>query len=131
MAAPFDERSMADLIGDAFAQFAALIRNEVDLARAELSTTAGKAMNAAAFIAAGAVLIMPASVLILFAVAEGLMHLGLSDALAYLAAGGGAALVAIVLIWMGIDRLSGRALKPDRTLNQLRNDQAVAKELMR
>lgn len=131
MAGAPDSRSMPDLISDAFAQFAVLIRNEVDLARAELSRTASKATNAIVFVAAGAVLMIPALVLVLFAIAEGLMHLGLSDALAYLVAGGGAALIALGLIWVGVDRLTSRGLKPDATLHQLRRDKAVAKELIR
>ena len=56
-----ESRSMADLIGDAFAQFALLIRNEVDLARAELSRTVSKATNAIVFVVAGAVLMPRAS----------------------------------------------------------------------
>src|SRR5215218_9235655 len=101
------DRAMPELFSDAFGQLAKLIGNEFALARAELSEKAGEAGKAAAMMAAGAVIMMPALVMLLFATAAALMHAGISDPLAYLIAGGGAAIVSFGLIAVGINRLSG------------------------
>lgn len=126
-----NSRSTADLIGDAFSQLAILVRNEVELARAELAATAGKIGQGAALAAAGAVLMIPALVMVLFAVAAWLVYLGLSEPLAYLVAGGGAALIAAALVWAGLSRMSSQGLKPQATLAQFRRDKDVARELIR
>jgi hypothetical protein len=83
------------------------------------------------FIAAGSVLLVPALVMVLFAVASWLIVLGFAIPLAYLAAGLGAAIIALALVWVGVGRLSGDALKPTATINELDRDKKLAKELMR
>jgi hypothetical protein len=50
---------------------------------------------------------------------------------AYLCAGGGAAIVAGALIATGLGRLSGDALKPSITLEQVERDKVAAKEMVR
>ncbi|GAC1333252.1 MAG: phage holin family protein [Bradyrhizobium sp.] len=124
-------RSIPDLFSDAVGQLAKLIGNEFELARAELSEKARIVGNAAALIGAGAVVMIPALVLLLFAVAAALMHAGLSDPVAYLLTGAGAAVLSAVLIWVGLNRLSGDALKPSVTLEQVKRDQMAAKEMVR
>jgi hypothetical protein len=125
------DRSIPELFGDAMAQLAKLIGNEFALARAELSEKAGQVGRAAAMIGAGAVVMIPALVLLLFAVAAALIKSGLSDPLAYLCAGGGAAIIAGILIAIGLNRLSGDALKPSITLQQVEQDKLAAKEMVR
>ncbi len=125
------ERSIPELFGDAMAQLAKLVGNEFALARAEMSDKAGQVGRAAAMIGAGAVVMIPALVLLLFAVAAALIKSGLSDPVAYLCAGGGAAILAGVLIAIGLNRLSGDALKPSITLNQVEQDKLAAKEIVR
>src|SRR3954470_16560104 len=88
-----NSRSIPDLVSDAFGQLAKLIGNEFDLARAELADKASQVGKAVALIGAGAVILIPALVLLLFAVAAALIRSGLSDPVAYLIAGAGAALV--------------------------------------
>jgi hypothetical protein len=124
-------RSIPDLFSDAVGQLAKLIGNEFELARAELSEKARMVGNAAALIGAGAVVMIPALVLLLFAVAAALMHAGLSDPVAYLLTGAGAAMLSAILIWVGLSRLSGDALKPTVTLEQVKRDQMAAKEMVR
>jgi hypothetical protein len=51
--------------------------------------------------------------------------------MAYLLTGGGAALVSIALIATGLNRLSGDALKPSVTLDQVQRDKIAAKEIVR
>jgi hypothetical protein len=124
-------RTIPELAGDSIQQLAKLIGNEFDLARAELSEKAAQAGRAAAMIGAGAIILIPALVVLLFAVAAALMHAGLSDPVAYAVTGGVAALIALVLILVGISRLSADALKPKVTLEQVERDKLVAREMAR
>jgi hypothetical protein len=124
------DRSIPELFGDAVGQLAKLVGNEFALARAELSEKMAQAGRAAAMIGAGAVIMIPALVLLLFAAAAALIRSGFSDPVAYLIAGGGAALVAGALIAVGLERLSGDALKPSVTLEQVKRDKLAAKEMV-
>jgi hypothetical protein len=124
-------RSIPELFSDAVGQLAKLIGNEFELARAELSEKANQAGRAAAMIGAGAVILMPALVLLLFAVSAALIRNGVSEPVAYLVTGAGAALVSAVLIATGLSRLSGDALKPSITLDQVQRDKVAAKEMVR
>jgi uncharacterized membrane protein YgcG len=124
-------RSIPELFSDAVGQLAKLVGNEFELARAELSEKAAQAGRAAAIIGAGAVLLVPALVLLLFALSSALIRGGVSQPLAYLLTGAGAAVVSGVLIAMGLSRLSGDALKPSITIDQVQRDKVAAKEMVR
>jgi hypothetical protein len=123
-------RSIPELFSDAVGQLAKLVGNEFDLARAELSEKAGHAGRAAGMIGAGAVILIPALVLLLFAASAALIRSGLSEPVAYLIAGLGAALLSAVLIAVGMSRRSGGALKPKVTLDQIQRDKVAAKEMV-
>jgi hypothetical protein len=124
-------RSIPELFSDAVRQLAKLIGNEFELARTELSEKANQVGRATAMIAAGAVILMPALVLLLFAVSAALIRGGLSEPVAYLLTGAGAALISAALIAIGLSRLSGDALKPSMTLEQVQRDKLAAKEMVR
>jgi hypothetical protein len=124
------DRSIPELLSDVLGQLAKLIGNEFDLAKAELSDKASQVGRGVMMIGAGAVFMIPALVLILLAAAAALMHAGYSDPVAYLLTGGAAILVAAILIGVGISRLSGDALKPSMTLEQLQRDKVAAKEML-
>jgi Putative Actinobacterial Holin-X, holin superfamily III len=126
-----NNRSIPDLFGDALGQLAKLVGNEFDLARAEISEKASQAGRAAALIGVGAVIFIPALVLILFAIAAALIRSGVSDSVAYLITGAGAAAVAAALVGFGLSRLSGDTLKPAVTLDQIKRDKRAAKEMVR
>jgi hypothetical protein len=124
-------RSIPELFSDAVGQLAKLVGNEFDLARAELSEKVSQVGRAAALIGAGAVILMPALVLLLFAVSAALIRGGFSEPTAYLLTGAGAALVSAALIGTGLSRLSGDALKPSAILDQVQRDKVAAKEMVR
>jgi hypothetical protein len=126
-----NNRSLPELFSDAVGQLAKLIGNEFELARAELSEKASQAGRAAAMIGAGAVILMPALVLLLLAISAALIRGGLSEPVAYLLTGASAALISAVLIAVGMSRLSGDALKPSVTLDQVQRDKVAAKEMVR
>ena len=124
------DRAIPELLSDVLGQLAKLIGNEFDLAKAELSDKASQVGRSVMMIGAGAVFMIPALVLPLMAAAAALMHAGYSDPVAYLLTGGAAVLVAAILIGGGISRLSGDALKPSMTLEQLQRDKDAAKEML-
>ena len=126
-----NSRPIPELFSDAVGQLAKLIGNEFELARAELSEKVSQVGRAAAMIGAGAVVLMPALVLLLFAVSAGLIRGGFSEPVAHLLTGAGAALVSVALIAAGLSRLSGDALKPSVTLDQVQRDKIAAKEMVR
>jgi Putative Actinobacterial Holin-X, holin superfamily III len=124
-------RSIPDLVSDAFGQLAKLVGNEFDLARAELADKASQVGRAAALIGAGATILIPALVLLLFAAAAALVESGFSEAVSDLIVGGVAVLVSAALIATGLNRLSGGALKPSVTLDQVQRDKVAVKEMVR
>ena len=126
-----DERSIAQLFGDSISELAKLVQNEIDLARAEVVQKVSMGTAAAKLIVGGAMLLIPGIVLVLLAVAAELTALGMSQPLAYLCSGVGALIIAGALVWAGMSRLSASALKPSTTLGQVRQDKAMATELMR
>ncbi len=123
-------RSIPELFSDAVGQLAKLISNEFELARTELSEKVSQAGRAAGMIGAGAVILIPALVLLLFAFSAALIRSGLSDPVAYLIVGMGAALLSAGLIAVGVSRLTGGALKPKVTLDQIQRDKVAAKEMV-
>jgi hypothetical protein len=124
-------RSIPELFSDAVGQLAKLVGNEFELARAELSEKASQVGRAAAMIGVGAILLMPALVVLLFAVSAALIRGGFTEPMAYLLTGGIAAVISLGLIAIGIGRLSGDALKPSVTLDQVQRDKVAAKEMVR
>jgi uncharacterized membrane protein YqjE len=124
------ERSISELLSEVLGQLAKLIGNEFDLAKAELSSKATQVGRGVVMIGVGAVFMIPALIMLLMAAAAALMHAGYSDPVAYLLTGGVAILIAAVLVGVGISRLSGDALKPSMTLEQLQHDKVAAKEML-
>jgi hypothetical protein len=74
-----DLRNISTLLGDALSQFAKLFQNEVDLAKAEFSEKAQQVGGAMGFIAGGAILVIPALVMALFALSAALISAGWSQ----------------------------------------------------
>src|ERR1700750_1772864 len=79
-----DLRAISSLLGDALSQFAKLFQNEMDLAKAELGEKVQKVGGALGFIAAGAVLVIPALVMALFALSAAVIAAGWSRPVSYL-----------------------------------------------
>lgn len=125
------ERSIPELVSEAFNQLSKLVSNEIALAKAETAEKVAQAGRSVMVIAIGVAILMPALVVLLLSVAATLTEIGLLPSYAYLVAGGGAGLIALALIGYGASRLSGDALKPAQTLDQLQRDRIATKEMMR
>jgi hypothetical protein len=126
-----DLRTISGLLGDTLSQLAKLFQNEVDLAKAEFGQTAQRVGGSIGFLAAGAILIIPAFVMALFALSAALIAAGWSQPISYLASAMIAAVLAGVLFAVGINRLNARNLAPRETIRQLEKDKDTVKEMVR
>ncbi|MGZ6228871.1 MAG: phage holin family protein [Candidatus Binataceae bacterium] len=126
-----DLRTISSLLGDALSQFSKLFQNEVDLAKAEFGEKVRQATGAMGFLAAGAALVIPAVVMALFALSAALIASGWSQPISYLASAVLAAVIAGVLLAVGMNRLDSRNLAPRETMRQLEKDKDTVKEMVR
>jgi hypothetical protein len=131
MAMPADTRSFSELLSDAVNQLTALVRNEIQLARAEFSAKVGEAAAGLAMLAVSVAVIIAALVLLLFALSGWLTYLGLAPPLADFIAGLVGVVIGAGVAWSGISRLRADNLAPKRTLEQLHRDASAAKELVK
>jgi len=126
-----DFRNLSNLFGDALSQFAKLFQTEVDLAKAELTEKAQQVGGAMGFLAGGAIMVIPALVMALFALSAALTAAGWSQPLSYLTAALVAAAIAGALFALGINRLDARNLAPRETMRQLEKDKDTVKGMVR
>lgn len=125
-----DNRSVPELFTDALNQFSKLVRNELQLARKELSFKAGEAMTAVGVLFCAGLFLIPALVELLAALAAWMEELGTGRPVAHLIAGAVGLVIVAILGGIGMNRLKANALVPERTLNQIQQDVAAAKEHM-
>jgi putative superfamily III holin-X len=123
-----DERSFGELVGDLSRQLQTLVRQEIDLARAEVTASARAASRDAAMIGVGGALVHAAFLALMVAVGLALVALGLDPWLAavvvaVLVGGAGAALIA-----RGRSGLASVDFTPRRTIETLKDDAELAKE---
>ena len=123
-----DSRPISELFADALSQFSNLIRNELQLARAEISIKVGQKMTATALLAAAAIFLIPTLVLLLTSLAAWLVENGMRPSVSYLTAGGAGLLLVAILGGIGMNRLKTTSLVPNRTLDQLQQDAAAVRE---
>jgi len=124
-----DNRPVSELFSDALNQFSKLVRNEIELARAEFAAKAQQAIAGIGLLAGAAVFLIPSVVLLLMALASLLAEV-MPAALANLLAAVAGFVIVAILAWTGINRLKAETLVPNRTLGQLQRDAAAAKELV-
>ena len=124
-------RSVADVVRDVIAQLTALLRKEAQLARVELSENLSRAALGLALIIGGAVLLIPALVILLEAAVAALQQNGFDPAAAAGIIGGCALLLGFILVAIGASRLRVKALMTNKTIQQVQHDAATAKQQMR
>ncbi len=124
-------RPIAAIFVDLLNQFTALVRKEGQLARAEMSEKISQIGVALGLVVGGAVLLIPALVILLQAAVAGLAAAGLAVGWASLAVGGAALLIGLALLAVGLSRLKAGRLLPNKTIEQLQRDAAVATQQVR
>lgn len=131
MALANQNRSVADLLRDVIAQVTRLLRKEAQLARMELSENLGRAVLGLGLIIGGAVLLIPALVILLEAGVAALEQRGMVPPAAAGIVGGCVLLLGFILVAVGALQLRMRNLMPNKTIQQLHHDASTAKQQMR
>lgn len=124
-------KTLAALASDALSQVGKLLQNEFALAKAELSKDISRMGVNLGLLVGGALLLIPALVLLLFALAAALIANGFSPAIAYLASGLFGLVIAFALIAIAFVRIKAMSLVPERTIRQLHKDQQTISEVTR
>ena len=121
--------SAASLVTEALSHVSALVRKEVDLARAEMSENAKKAAVAVGLLVGAIVVALVAlnvlAAALTVAVAE---LLGDNAEWAPLIVGTLLALIAFIMVAKGVNDLKGSSLAPTRTAKNIKRDGAAVKE---
>ena len=118
-------RPIPEIFTDLVSQVTTLVRKEGQLARAEISEKAGRALSGIVMLVVGAVLLIPALVILLQAAMAALVQNGMTPAVASLIVGGAALILGVILALVGWNMAKPTALVPDRTIDQLKRDTEV------
>jgi Putative Actinobacterial Holin-X, holin superfamily III len=124
-------RTVPELFTSAVSQLADLARTEGQLARAEISEKMTLATTGLGLIVGGAILLMPALVVLLEAAVAALVDNGIAPYWAALMVGGAGLLLGLILLLIGVSRLRAGKLVPDKTIQQLQRDAATARSQVR
>lgn len=118
------EQPIGVLFGTASEHVSTLIRGEVELAKAEITTSAKRGgIGAGMFIAAGVMLLFSVTFLFI-ALAEGLVALGLPRWLSYLIVWAFFVAIAGLLVLIGM-RLLKKLKAPERTIETLKDSKEL------
>jgi uncharacterized protein YacL len=123
-----DTPPVSELFADALKQLSKLMRNELQLARAEIAGKASEAISAVGLVIGAGIILIPALVLLLMALADWLEDLGARSSIAHLIAGVAGLMIGGILAAIGTNRLKANSLVPKRTLEQINQDVTAAKE---
>jgi len=121
-------RPIPEIFTDLVGQVTTLVRKEGQLARAEISEKATRALTGMAMLLLGAMLLIPALVILLQAAVMGLIGNGADPTAAALIVGGAIFLIGMVLGLLGWSRINAGSLVPDKTIDQLKR---VAQQQLR
>ena len=124
-----DSKSISALFGDVVDQLGHLVATEVRLAQAELSQKIDEAGRGAAFLVAAGVLMIPAVVMVLIALALWLSQIGIAAPLSYLISAAVGAALSMAFLATGLGRLNPKRLKLKSTMHQIDQDVAAARNL--
>lgn len=111
-----EEPTIGKLVADATGQVSSIVRNEIALAKAEVSVDVKKAGKGAAFLAVAAVTVLLSLIYLLHALAHVFIALGLPGWASYLIVFGLLLLVAAIFGLMGKKALTNIKGKPERTI---------------
>ena len=127
------ERSLPTLLSDLSRETIDLVRKEIALGRAEISEKISTAERGLASIAIGAAILLAGVLILLQAVVNGVAMLlppEVAPWLAPLLVGLVIAIIGYIMVNSGRSNLQPERLMPQRTMDSLRQDKAVAQEKM-
>ena len=117
-----DNRSLGELFGDLARETSTLVRQEVELAKTEMTTKATRVGKDIGFLAVGGAVLYAGFLAILAAIAVGLGQLGVPWWLAALLVGVVVLGVGAYLVMSGLAALKRENLAPQRTIATLKED---------
>jgi hypothetical protein len=126
-----DDRSLGDLFGDLSRQLTTLIRQEIDLARTEMTSKVTTAGRDAALVGAGGAVAYAGALVLLGAIVLILVRMGVDAWLAALIVGLIAVAVGAVLINRGRSGLSNVDITPERAIETAKDEAEWAKEQLK
>jgi len=126
-----DERSLGELFAELTRETSTLVRQEVNLAKTEMTQKASEVGKDVGFLAAGGAVLYAGFLALLAAVILGLTGLGLPAWLAALVVGLVVGAVGVFLVQRGRDALRRTNLAPQQTIETLKEDTEWAKQQTR
>jgi len=126
-----DGRSLGELFGDLTRSLSTLIRQEIELARTEMTTRATRVSRDAALIGVGSAMLYAALLGLLATAALVLIEMGIDPWLAALIVTVVVAVLGGLLVASGREGLKKADLVPRRTLETVQDDAEWAKERFR
>jgi uncharacterized membrane protein YqjE len=121
-------RPLTSVLTQVVSEVAYLLQTEIRLARAEISEKLSRAAKGGAMLGIAAILSLCGLFVLLLGAVRWLEIAGVPDQWGMIIVGGAALLIAIVLALVGARNLKGSALKPERTIEQVRAAFSIAKE---
>ena len=128
MAQVRDERSLGDLFSDLSRETTTLVRQEVQLAKAELTQSASEAARGIGMLVAGGAVAYAGLFFVLLAIVFGLIEAGWDEWLSALVVGVVVVAIGAILVLRARESLKPANLAPRRTVETLKEDQEWAKE---
>ena len=128
MAQVRDERSLGDLFSDLSRETTTLVRQEVQLAKAELTQSATEAARGIGMLLAGGAVAYAGLLFLLLAIVFGLIEAGWDAWLSALVVGVVVVAIGAVLVLRARESLKPANLAPQKTVETLKEDAAWAKE---
>jgi hypothetical protein len=123
-----DERSLGDLFSDLSRETTTLVRQEVQLAKAELTQSATEAARGIGMLLAGGAVAYAGLLFLLLAIVFGLIQAGWDAWLSALIVGLVVVAIGAILVLRARESLKPANLAPRRTVETLKEDQEWAKE---
>ena len=123
-----DERSLGDLFSELSRETTTLVRQEVQLAKAELTQSATEAARGIGMLVAGGAVAYAGLLFLLLAIVFGLIEAGWDAWLSALVVGLVVVAIGAVLVLRARASLKPANLAPRRTVETLKEDQEWAKE---
>ena len=128
MAQVRDERSLGDLFSDLSRETTTLVRQEVQLAKAELTQSATEVARGIGMLVAGGAVAYAGLLFLLLAIVFGLIQAGWDAWLSALVVGLVVVAIGAILVLRARESLKPANLAPRRTVETLKEDQEWAKE---
>ena len=125
-----DNRSVGELFSELSREFSTLVRDEVNLAKAEMTQKATEAGKNIAFMAAGGILALAGLMKLLDAAIAALAAAGMPVWAAALIVGLVVMAIAGALVMKGLNSLKNQDMAPRQTIETLKEDAEWAKRQM-